>query len=592
MKRGALIGGVSIAALLCVWSAPISAKTIDVESWWGRDRAATADQSRKSKKRGSISESKSGKAAEKAAPAPTGPLQIIVSIDKQRATLFSDGIAVASTPVSTGTPGHPTPMGVFTVIQKDRHHVSNLYDASMPYMQRITWSGSALHQGPLPGYPASHGCVRLTESFAQLLWRTTKLGARVIVTKPDVSPVSFESPRLAWLNPKPEETASAPKPHASEPAIMSTVIKTADAGNSVPLPMMQQSDAKPTDTKPLESTVAGNAQSEQSTKLSTTTTGESVQSEPVKSAETEAKPAEAAAPQAAEAPKQADADTPKQADAESKPSEELASQTAEAPKPTELETKPAEQAAEPTAEPQKAAETEAKPNEQPAPQVAETPKATEPAAPVAEAVTPTATPEPAPAAKAAEAPKPVELAAPPSIVVEEKPVVPDTPVAEEKPDPVATALAKVVKNKPISVFVSLKEGKLYVRQGWVALFDVPVTIEHPEQPIGTHVYTAMGLKPDGDLRWTVISIPSGYRHAAEPKRVAEHGRKSRNERTASVEEKPATPSPAAALERIVVPPDVADRIASIMTTGSSLIVSDNRLSDETDASTDFIVTTR
>jgi lipoprotein-anchoring transpeptidase ErfK/SrfK len=65
-------------------------------------------------------------------------------------------------------------MGVFTVIQKDRHHISNLYDASMPYMQRITWSGSALHQGPLPGYPASHGCVRLTESFAQLLWKTTR----------------------------------------------------------------------------------------------------------------------------------------------------------------------------------------------------------------------------------------------------------------------------------------------------------------------------------------------------------------------------------------------------------------------------------
>ena len=86
-------------------------------------------------------------------------------------------------------------MGVFTVIQKDRHHVSNLYDASMPYMQRITWSGSALHEGPLPGYPASHGCVRLTTSFAQLLWKTTKMGARVIVTHPDVAPIEFEHAR-------------------------------------------------------------------------------------------------------------------------------------------------------------------------------------------------------------------------------------------------------------------------------------------------------------------------------------------------------------------------------------------------------------
>ena len=93
-------------------------------------------------------------------------------------------------------------MGVFTVIQKDRHHVSNLYDASMPYMQRITWSGSALHQGPLPGYPASHGCVRLTESFAQLLWKTTKMGARVIVTRPEVAPLEFEHARLFVPKPK------------------------------------------------------------------------------------------------------------------------------------------------------------------------------------------------------------------------------------------------------------------------------------------------------------------------------------------------------------------------------------------------------
>ena len=95
-------------------------------------------------------EGKAGRAADKSPPIPSGPLHIIVSIDKQRATLFADGQPVASTAISSGTAGHPTPMGVFTVIQKDRHHVSNLYNASMPYMQRITWSGSALHQGRCP----------------------------------------------------------------------------------------------------------------------------------------------------------------------------------------------------------------------------------------------------------------------------------------------------------------------------------------------------------------------------------------------------------------------------------------------------------
>ena len=106
-------------------------------------------------------------------------------------------------------------MGMFTVIQKDRHHVSNLYNASMPYMQRITWSGSALHQGPLPGYPASHGCVRLTESFAQLLWKTTKMGARIIITRPEVTPLEFAHARL--FVPKPKMVA-APPPAEPVPA--------------------------------------------------------------------------------------------------------------------------------------------------------------------------------------------------------------------------------------------------------------------------------------------------------------------------------------------------------------------------------------
>src|SRR4029077_15065036 len=117
---------------------------------------------------------------------PTGPLHIIVSINKQRVTLSAGGEPYATGPISSGTREHPTPEGVFSVIQKNRHHVSNLYDAPMPYMQRITWQGSALHQGALPGYPASHGCVRLTDAFAQLLWKTTKLGARIIITRDDV----------------------------------------------------------------------------------------------------------------------------------------------------------------------------------------------------------------------------------------------------------------------------------------------------------------------------------------------------------------------------------------------------------------------
>ena len=106
-------------------------------------------------------------------PAPPGPHLLVVSINKQRVTLYSNGKPVAVSPVSTGTATHPTPTGVFSIIQKNRHHRSNIYsNAPMPFMQRLTWSGVALHEGKLPGYPASHGCIRLP-GISRTCGRTT-----------------------------------------------------------------------------------------------------------------------------------------------------------------------------------------------------------------------------------------------------------------------------------------------------------------------------------------------------------------------------------------------------------------------------------
>jgi hypothetical protein len=130
--------------------------------------------------------------------APHGPLLLIVSIATQRATLYRNGIPIAITTVSTGRPDHRTPTGVFTILQRQVEHYSNIYDsAPMPYMQRLTWGGVALHGGTLPGYPASHGCIRLPHDFARLLYGVTRLGMTVIVTDEAALPRIAPDDRLA-----------------------------------------------------------------------------------------------------------------------------------------------------------------------------------------------------------------------------------------------------------------------------------------------------------------------------------------------------------------------------------------------------------
>ena len=114
--------------------------------------------------------------------APEGPVVLVVSLDEQRAYVYRNGIAIGVSTISSGKAGKETPTGVFTILQKNKDHRSNLYnDAPMPYMQRLTWDGIALHGGHLPGYPASHGCVRLPQAFAEKLFGITRFGDSVVV---------------------------------------------------------------------------------------------------------------------------------------------------------------------------------------------------------------------------------------------------------------------------------------------------------------------------------------------------------------------------------------------------------------------------
>lgn len=128
---------------------------------------------------------------------PTGPVSVIVSIPEQLVHVYRNGVRIAVSTCSTGKPGHDTPTGTFVVLQKDKDHHSNLYNnAPMPNMQRLTWGGIALHAGNLPGYPASHGCVRLPREFSEKLWTVTHMGTPVIVSGAHSDPYELTNPGM------------------------------------------------------------------------------------------------------------------------------------------------------------------------------------------------------------------------------------------------------------------------------------------------------------------------------------------------------------------------------------------------------------
>lgn len=127
--------------------------------------------------------------------APSGPMAIVVSLPAQRAYVYRNGVRIGVSTVSTGRPGNDTPPGIYTILEKHREHYSNLYDnAPMPFMQRLSWDGIALHAGAVPGYPASHGCVRLPSAFAEALFADTKPGAVVVIAAGETFPPGVVSP--------------------------------------------------------------------------------------------------------------------------------------------------------------------------------------------------------------------------------------------------------------------------------------------------------------------------------------------------------------------------------------------------------------
>jgi len=465
---------------------------------------------------------------------PKGPLQIVVSIGTQKVTLFSNGVRVAQGPVSTGVPGRPTPTGVFSIIEKDRYHHSNLYsNAPMPYMQRITWSGVALHEGVLPGYPASHGCIRMSHDFAQKLWPITDLGVRVIVAHHELAPVEFEHPKLF-----------VPKLKAPAPAIaMDGRTDGRDVAPAIVLAQATIADAASDaiDAAPhAEATTPAARAADAATETTVPPAQMIGPREDVVA--TEAQPARATEAQPQGGPQAGD---------EAKASdlgELIRSMEVAAPVP-----------------PSDAGDTP------------ETPQRSEPAAP-------------AQIVPAVAAPRPAEAAPRGSDVVKPAPAVdPAKPAAP----PIKPAEQPTKRTGQVAVFVSRKEQKIFVRQGFVPLFDMPVVIDQPDQPLGTHVFTAMEVTDNGSgMRWNVMTVPTEPSASAE-QRDARKTSKDAPKGTPKPEARSKPPSAAAeALNRIQIPQEAADRISEILIPGSSLVVSDEGLGRETGRYTEFIVLSR
>jgi lipoprotein-anchoring transpeptidase ErfK/SrfK len=466
---------------------------------------------------------------------PAGPpLMAIVALGEQRVTIYDAEGRILRAPVSTGQTGYETPAGIYSVIQKEAEHYSNLYDdASMPFMQRITWSGIALHAGVLPGRPASHGCIRMPHSFAERLFDLTSMGLRVIIVPTDVTPAEIAHPALFKPRPIGGEVslASPPAPGKGQDQPMRL---GAGSNENVPPPTIP-----PKRLETLKSIAAAKAAA-----------------------------AEAAA---------------KKADEARSVAAKLATESARLAK-TQRLAEGAKQRAEAllksAEETLAAASSNATPNAT-AIERAEEAK-TKAQAKVAEAQTQLDT------AKAAAEPKLEALAR----AREEAKAAEAAKVAAAN-----AAKEAAAKMSPVSVFISRQTQRLYVRQAFQPIFDTPITIQDADKPIGTHIYTALDYVKDGaDVRWSAVTMTSsqGRREPESARRRYDadayvYGRRpqrvDRNAEPVAADVDAAK----AALDRLSIPQEAIDRIAEVVSPGSALIVSDEALSKETGKGTDFVV---
>jgi L,D-transpeptidase catalytic domain len=502
---------------------------------------------------------------------PQGPLIIAISIEKQILKIYDANGYFAETPISTGMRGHSTPMGVFSVIQKHKYHQSNIYSgAPMPYMQRITWSGVAMHAGVLPGYPASHGCIRMPMNFAVKMWGWTRMGARVVITPGELAPESFSHPLLATQKTAPLAAAEPQKNVDTAVTAKSDKAAIADLATT-PAYSETSLELKSTLGHDLARPAAGTHTADASSALSPPRSPVTIIDAPVAS-----NPAmKTDDGTAAAVDKADDAPETKIQAAETAPAEHSASayQVAKSELPVGDSAKAEDVKSEAAkVEPADVATVKAETVNADAPKKID--KAIEPEQQTSEQV------------------KAAADAASATPDVKKDQTRPSDPEKAAAPRPELATAPK--RNGQIAVFVSKKDGKLYVRQNFAPLFDAPVTIAPSDRPLGTHVFTAQTDKDDANLmHWSVVSMPVVARYAARQDDDERASRRRKNTGAIEVKPAPQPDSAAEALDRLTIPADAMARINEALSTGGSIIVSDQGIiGGETGEGTDFIIPLR
>lgn len=519
---------------------------------------------------------KKKKGAEIAERSVVGPLVINVSLARQRLTVYDATGPIAESPVSSGRVGFGTPSGVFTIVQKKRQHYSNLYaGAPMPNMQRITWSGVALHAGALPGYPASHGCIRLPHGFSKKLFGMTSMGTRVIVTRDPVTPVPIAHDRLFAAFP-PEvvattaanvkvadasnATSGGSTPVASVLGVSPAAAADASSASAGPRSAYREKRRIEMEALSAEIREAGYDRSGKEFVLKQAQEVAAVARQPLVAARAEAERLEDELKELEQAKTRAE--------------REIA--TLETPdEPTNKRSKRKPKKSMDRAE-REARIAELKDELKEYPSLAEAARNAWASADAA-----------LKAAQGAAAETDAKRTAAMNDLAQA-----DARLQRALSKERAEKRMQEKRNLPVSVFVSRAKKRLYVRQGYEDMFDVEVAFDRPDDPIGTHVFTALDYTAEKTaMSWSVASVPYDPARAAAKKSKKDKSAKTKPvEKTAAVSTSDQTA--AAALDRITIPEDVREQISDVMKPGSSLVISDLAIGNETGKYTDFIVPIR